>query len=156
MRTFAIVLVVFATACSTDKGTGPCAAAGISLDSRFPGGSVDGHPDPLGAAAAAQARAGRIRDAAWIRQPANAKEKVQVGDYLLVNDKIAVYIEAAGRSDAYLPFGGGILGIEPLGPDGMPAGKSQYGETLVGLSRQAIDPDSVTVLNDGADGKAAV
>src|SRR3954447_4298997 len=141
MRVCPILFLVLAAGCSTEKATGPCAAAGISVDSRFPGGSADGHPDPLGAPAAAQARAGRIRDAAWIRQAANAKEKVQVGDYLLMNDKIAVYIEAAGRSDAYLPFGGGILGIEPLGPDGMPAGRSQYGETLVGLSRQAIDPD---------------
>lgn len=154
MRDVAVAALVLLAGCSTSDG--PCAGAGITQASRFPAGSVDGHADPLGAMAAAQARAGRITDAAWIKQPANAKEKVNVGDYLLINDKIAVYIEGVGRSDAYYPFGGGILGLEPVGPDGAPTGTSQYGEAMVGLSRQAIDPDTVSVLKDGSDGGEAI
>ena len=160
MRASLLVLsfAVAGTGCSSGKTAmvDPCAAAGITVDSRFPGGGLDGHPDLLGARAAKQARAGRVRDAALIKQPANAKQKITTDDFLLINDKIAVYVEAAGPSDSYMPFGGEVLAVEPVNDDGMPAGISQYGETLLGLSRQAINPDSVTVLNDGSDGKAAV
>src|SRR5687767_858449 len=134
----------------------PCASRGITVESRFPHGSPDGHADVPGARAAGQARAGRIRDVAWIRQSDDAKQKVRVGDFLLANDKVALYIEAEGPSDGYMPFGGEILAIESVGDDGLPRGKSQYSETLFGLSHQAIDPDKVTVLADGSDGKAAI
>jgi hypothetical protein len=122
---------------------------------RFPGGG-DGSTDPFGAKAAGQARAGRIRDAAQIVQPENARNKVRVNDFVLANDKIAVYIEAEGESDGYNPLGGDILALETIGADGRPTGVSQYNETLVMLSRQSVQPDKVTVLADGADGKAAI
>jgi hypothetical protein len=153
-----VVLAACITACTPKppENNGPCAAAGITPESRFPAGSRDGHPAPAGAKAAGQARAGRITEARLIRQPDNARQRVRLGDYLLINDKIAAYIEAEGPSDGYLDFGGEILAIEPVGPDGLPLGVSQYGETLVTLSRQAVKPDSVTVLADGSDGRAAV
>ena len=139
-----------------DGGAGACAAAGITPASRFPLGQPDGHRDPLGAKAAGQARAARITDAAWIRQPATARQKVRLGDFLLINDKIAAYIEAPGASDGYQPFGGELLGLEPVDAMGSPSGTSMYGETLLGLSRQAVDAESVTVLADGSDGQAAI
>lgn len=156
-----LAVLAACTACITacpekPPNNGPCAAAGITPESRFPAGSRDGHPDPAGAKAAGQARAGRITDARLIRQPDNARQRVRLGDYLLINDKIAAYIEAEGQSDGYLDFGGEILSIEPVGSDGLPLGVSQYGETLVTLARQAVKPDSVTVLADGSDGRAAV
>lgn len=134
----------------------PCAAMGITSQSRFADGSMTGHPDPFGAAAQGKARAARIRDQAWIRQPSNARQKVQLGDLLLINDKIAVYIEDTGLSDGYQALGGEILAIEPVGSDGKPSGTSQYGETILAFSRQAVGPERVTVLSDGSDGKAAV
>lgn len=134
----------------------PCAAAGISEKSRFPNGSPDGHADPLGAKAASQARASRISNAAWIRQPDNARQQIRLGDFLLINDKIAVYIEAPGVSDGYQSLGGDILAIEPVLNDGKPSGTSQYGETLLVFSRQSVGPETVSVLNDGSDGKDAV
>jgi len=126
------------------------------MDSRFPHGDPNGHADPSGAATAGQARAGRILDAGLIRQSEDAKFKVTVGDFLLTNDKLAVYIEAEGASDGYMPFGGEILAISPVGSDGKAVPISEYGETLVAFSRQAVKPDKVTVLNDGSDGKEAV
>ena len=135
---------------------GPCAAAGITTTSRFPGGSADGHPDPLAATARGKARAARIRDASWIRQPENAREKVQTGDFLLINDRIAVYIEAGKSSDGYQGLTGDILAIEPVGADGKPTGTSQFNETFIALNGQAVGPDQITVLNDGQDGKAAI
>src|SRR4051812_49239353 len=120
-----------AAACSSDTANAvvpePCARAGIFQASRFPGGSADGHANPAGAKAAKEARAGRIKESSLIRQPANARNKVRLGDFLLANEKIALYIEDAGESDGYNTFGGEILAIEPVGDDGLPMGISQYG-----------------------------
>lgn len=152
--------VIFA--CSSDNG--PAAAdqdaeapvCDGNLDAfRFPGGG-DGSGDPFGAKAAGQARAGRIHDAAQIVQPDNARNRVRVNDFVLANDKIAVYIEAEGPSDGYNPLGGDVLGLETVGADGRPMGVSQYNETLIMLARQTVQPDKVSVLADGSDGKAAI
>lgn len=122
---------------------------------RFPHGT-DGHSDPLGAAGAHQARAGRISRASDIAQPADAKSKIRVGDFVLANDKIAVYVEAEGVSDGYLPFGGEILGLEPIGPNGRPLGVSHYGEAAILFGLQTVSPDKVSVIADGSDGGAAI
>lgn len=154
---------VFACSSDDDGGSNPSPAPDASepvcdgnLDAfRFPNGG-DGSSDPFGAKAAGQARAGRIKSAAQIVQPENARNKVRVGDFVLANDKVAVYIEAEGESDGYNPLGGDVLALETVGPDGKPTGISQYNETLIMLARQSVQPDKVTVLADGADGKAAV
>lgn len=153
---------VFFACSSDDGGTSPVdhdagepVCPGNLEAFRFPNGT-DGSSDPFGAKAAGQARAGRIRDAAQIVQPDDARNKVRVGDFVLANDKIAVYVEAEGESDGYNPLGGDILALETVGADGRPTGVSQYNETLVMLARQSVQPDKVTVLADGADGKAAV
>jgi hypothetical protein len=122
---------------------------------RFEHGT-DGHADPLGAAAASQARAGRIRRAQDIAQPADARHKIRPNDFVLANDKIAVYIEAEGASDGYFPYGGEILGIEPIGPDGRPQGVSYYGEGTLMFGLQTISPERVSVLADGSDGGPAI
>lgn len=152
-----VALVV--VACSSSGGGGdapPDGACAADIASRrFPGGG-DGHADPYGARAAGQARAGRIKDAAQIVQPANGRNRVRVGDFVLANDRIALYVASEVRPDGYSPFGGKLLGIEPVGPDGRPRGRSVYGETFFLFSTQVVAPDSVTVLADGSDGKAAV
>ena len=146
-----------AVACSSDPEPPEDVGCGNDLESfRFEHGSVDGHADPFGAKAAKQARAGRVRDASMIRQPADARLKVLVDDYVIANERIAVYIEKEGRPSGYAPFGGEILAVEPVGDDGRPLGVSEYGETLMLFSRQTVKPDKVTVLADGSDGKAAV
>ncbi|MFH1922349.1 MAG: catalase/peroxidase HPI, partial [Planctomycetota bacterium] len=76
----------------------------------------------------------------------DARQKVRLGDFLLVNSEIAVYIEDGGLSDGYAMFGGEILGIDKVGPDGAPLGLSRHGETLVGLAAEMINPESVTAL----------
>lgn len=151
-------------ACSSDGGSSsgadPDAAAPVcdgNLEAfRFPAGSSDGSGDPFGAKAAGQARAGRVRDAAQIVQPDNARNRVRVNDFVLANDKIAVYIEGARESDGYNPLGGDLVALETVGADGRPTGVSQYNETLIMLARQTVKPETVTVLADGSDGKAAV
>jgi hypothetical protein len=118
-------------------------------------GDPDGHPDPLGARAAGQARASRITDSSWIVQP-QARQRIRLNDFLLINDRIAVYIESGGLSDGYAPFGGEILSVDKVGEDGRPMGLSRYGETLTGLSNEMLEPDSITVMADGSEGGDAV
>ena len=163
-----LLLAPFAAACSsTDEAAAPAADAGTSSDADVEAapscsdlvlegtGSPDGHADPLGARAAGQARAGRIHDAAQIVQPDDARQRVRVGDFLLANDKVAVYVEDRGLSDGYARFGGELLAIDKVGDDGRPLGLSHYGETLVALSTEMIHPTSITVTHDGSDGQAA-
>lgn len=125
-------------------------------DAPFPPGDPNGHPDPFGAKAAGQARAGRIQNNDQIVQPAHDREKIRIGDFWLANDKIAVAIEDKGLSDGYARFGGEILAIDRVGDDGRPAGVSYYHETLLGLSIEMVDPTSVAVLKDGSDGGEAI
>lgn len=139
-----------------EENAGPCAAMKVSNKSRFAAGDPLGHRDPLGAKAAKQARASQITSDDWIRQPDPSRHRINKGDYLLINDKIAVYIEAPGVSDGYQPFGGDILALERVLDDGKPAGRSKFGETIASLSRQVLAAESVSVLSDGSDGKAAV
>lgn len=135
---------------STSSGPPPCSLA------TFEAGSPSGHADPFGAKAAGQARAGRIADVAQIAQPAHGRQQIETGDYLLINDKISVVIEAPGESDGYAPFGGEILAIDAVGDDGKPRGVSMYNETLVGFALQIVKPTSVGVIADGSDGKEAI
>jgi hypothetical protein len=142
-----------ASTTTTPTTTGPaCALEGSTFDP----GSPDGHANPTGAKAAKDARAGRIKDLSIVAQPAHGRQRIEVGDFLLTNDKIAVVIEDKGHSDGYAPFGGEILAIDRVGDDGRGLGLSMYNETLVGLTLQMIEPRSVGVLADGSDGKEAV
>ncbi len=122
----------------------------------FEVGDPNGHADPFGAKAAGQARAGRIASLDGIAQPAHGRQHIDVGDFVLANDKIAVYIEDKGISDGYARFGGEILGIDAIGDNGKPRGLSRYVETLTGLSIEMINPTSITVLSDGSKGDEAI
>ena len=147
-------------ACSSDDehpSDPPVAACEGDLETfRFPLGSPDGHADPFGAKAAGQARAGRVRDASQIVQHADARAKVRIDDFVMANDRIAVYIEAEGRLSGYITLGGDVLTIDTVGDDGRPRGLGLYGETAIAFARQSVKPDKVTVLADGSDGKAAI
>jgi hypothetical protein len=122
----------------------------------FADGNPTGHADPFGAKAAGQARAGVVTNASQIVRPKDARNRVNVGDIIIANDKIAAYIGGARKTDGYVPYGGKVITIDVVGPDGKPLGVSEYGETLFAFSRETLSPDAVTVLNDGSDGKAAV
>src|SRR4051812_10908443 len=133
MRRAWLILTPLLTACSArlnlpPEPTPPAPVCELE-GSRFEVGDPVGHLDPLGARAAGQARAGRIADVSIIAQPAHGRQRIEQGDYLLINDKIAVVIEDRGLSDGYARFGGEILAIDKVGEDGKPMGLSFYGET---------------------------
>lgn len=163
-RTFATVALAtnLAAAGCSDAPTPPppppggaAAACPAGMLVELDVGDSKGHPDPLGAKAAGQARAGAIL-ASQIPQPAHGRQKIEDGDFLLVNDRAAFVIENKDLSDGYARFGGELLVVDRVGDDGKPLGLSYYTETLTGLSNEMIDPTSVTVLKDGSDGGEAV
>lgn len=156
-------LAALGAACSSDPATDTTGQppASTPLTCELPAapietGDPNGHPDPFGAKAAKQARAGRLTDASAIVQPAHGRQRIRPGDFVLVNEAIAVAIEDAKTSDGYARFGGEILAIDRVGDDGRPAGVSYYNETLIGLAIEMIRPSSVTVVRDGSDGGEAV
>lgn len=119
-------------------------------------GDANGHIDPFGAKAAGQARAGRIQDVSGIAQPGHGRQRIQNGDFVLINDRIAIVIEDKGLSDGYGRFGGEILSIDRVGEDGKPMGLSHYNETLFGTGVETVEPTSVSVIADGSDGGDAI
>jgi hypothetical protein len=139
------------TSSSSSTGDPICDPSTLAFET----GDPDGHPEPFGAKAAGQARAGRIA-AADVVQPAHGRQRVEAGDFVLVNDRVAIFIEDKGLSDGYGRFGGEIVALDRVGDDGKPVGGSYFGETLQAISLYQIDPTSVTVMNDGSDGNAAV
>jgi len=153
----ALLLVSLVVSCSSDEEPlpqilQPCPLTGAT----FAVGDPNGHPDPFGARAAGQARASRIKDGATYPQPAHGRQRIETGDFVLINDRIAVVIEDKGLSDGYGRFGGELLAIDRVGTDGRPMGISKYNETLMGIAFDTVKPTSVSVLKDGSDGKEAV
>ena len=165
MRALVAALVlppIALVACSKDEelagggDPGECGPTGPKPGDRFVGGNPDGHADPFGAKAAKAARAGRVRDASMAVLGENPKGRVLPGDYVLANEKVAVYISGRIVTDGSLGFGGKIVAASPVGDDGRPLPISDYGETLIGFSRQSLLPDSITVLDDGSAGGPAI
>ena len=122
---------------------------------RLEAGDPDGHPTPW-APPRGRVAAGRIATVAQVPQPAHGRQRIEQGDYLLANDKGGVRHRGQDVSDGYATFGGELLSVDRIGPDGLPLGRSYYIETLLGVSNEMIDPTSVGVLADGADGGSAV
>ena len=82
-------LVSFLVGCGgelpVDDGTTTSSQTCYMAALTFGLGDDQGHPDPFGAKAAGQARAARIR-AAQVPQPATGRQRIEDGDFLLIND----------------------------------------------------------------------
>jgi len=159
----AVVLTLFGasfaafSSCSDDE-TNPTPSGDPTCETdvaTFEPGDPNGHADPLGAPQAGQARAGHI-NASDVPQPAHGRQRIEDGDFVLINDKIAVVIEDVGLSDGYGRFGGEVLAIDQVGAEGQMRGVSRFVETLVGVGIKSINAESVTVVNDGSDGGTAI
>lgn len=156
LLTLLTLLAVPIGSCSSDAPKGAAEPTCALVGATFPAGDPNGHADPFGAKAAGQARAARIKDANVYPQPAHGRQKIATGDFVLINDRVAVAIEDKGLSDGYGRFGGEILAIDRVGDDGKPMGLSKYNETLVSIALDTVNPTSVSVLADGGDGKEAI
>lgn len=99
-----------------------------------------------------EVRAGVIVEAAALLTGPTAKGRV--GDYKLYNDQVAFIIAAAGRAAGFNPHGGTIVDADLIRQEGE-AGHSTFGEVIVGVDLSVIEPSSVEVISDGADGTEA-
>jgi hypothetical protein len=138
----AFALLVVLSAC----GDNACPLA-------FSDGDSDGHAAPLGASAG-EARAGRLRAADLPVVPSGLVTWTE-GDFVIANDRVALVIEDAGPSDLYDPWGGRPVGLARM-EDGAMVEPNNFGEFFLLTNRSTIVTESVTVLNDGADGEPAV
>ena len=143
------MVVCALAACGGGGGSGPptCAVG------PFPTGDADGHPAPL-AAGPGEARAGRVR-AEDLPPVPSGLVTWKAGDFVLANDRVALVIEDAGDSDLYDPWGGRPVGLARVS-GGKLVEPNNFGELFLLTGRSTVVTDSVSVINDGRDGKPAV
>jgi hypothetical protein len=100
-----------------------------------------------------EVRAGIVTDEAALFGGAAAEG--ELGDFKIYNDRVQFIIEAAGESQNYVEYGGSLVDLDIVRPEGQ-VGHDLIDDasTMVGLGRM-FDADSVTVINDGTDGKPA-
>ncbi|MFH1809512.1 MAG: CehA/McbA family metallohydrolase [Pseudomonadota bacterium] len=84
-----------------------------------------------------------------------------LGDYLLENGKIRVIIQDVGFSRGFAVFGGGLIDADLVRPQSNKGsqggnGKDLMGEMFPAFFLEALDPKTVTVVNDGTDGEPAM
>ncbi len=116
-------------------------------------GDPDGHAAPL-AVGPGEARAGRLSAADLPADP-RGLFGMRAGDFVLANEHIAVVIEAARVSDDFNPHGGQIAGVATLEAAGL-ARPGTVGEPSFTFGSTSLATEAVTVLDDGADGSAAI
>lgn len=116
-------------------------------------GSLDGHPDPLGAGPT-EARAGRIT-AAELPPVPSGLITWKPGDFVLANDKVAIVIEDVGDSDLYDPWGGRPVGLARV-EAGHLVEPDNFGEFFILTGRSTIMTESVSVIADGSAGGPAI
>lgn len=149
-------LSLASTACTSSTEAPPPVSCAPAIED----GDAEGHADVFGAKAAGQARAGRLGDPMAIPGPAHERQPFLAGDYVMANAHISAVIEGVRSgerpSDGYGRFGGELVALDRVGEDGRPLGTSFYTESLVGMGIATVDPEVVTVLQDGSDGSAAI
>jgi hypothetical protein len=139
---------------ATATDAGPDAPEPMACEAAVPfeTGS-EGHAMPLGASAT-EARAGRLTEA-MLPVDRTGLGVFRPGDFVLANDRIAILIEDAGDSDIYDRYGGRPVGLARV-EEGALVDAADFGEIITGLGGNLVDTQSVTVMNDGSDGQAAV
>ncbi len=139
-------------ACGDDNGTSVDAGFVCEFPLDFEIGD-DGHADPL-ASALGEARAGRVTATDLPSSPGNLGV-YEDGDFVIANDRFALIIEDVDDSDLYDPWGGRPVGLTSI-ESGTMTQASNFGEMYLFTEGQTVITESVTVLNDGSNGEAAV
>ncbi len=81
----------------------------------------------------------------------------QIGDYLLENDRIRVIVHGPGISRANTLYGGTIIDADLQRPGASGGrGNDQLGELLPSFNLEIMNPVTVRITSDGADGGPAV
>jgi len=101
-----------------------------------------------------EVRAGVVTDDAALFGGVSAEG--QIGDIKIYNDRVRFVIQNAGESHYYVGYGGSVLDADIIRPFGQP-GQDLIDDssTMIGIGRM-FDAETVEVIDDGSDGKAAV
>ena len=101
-----------------------------------------------------EARAGVVTDETALFGGISAEGRA--GDVKLYNNRVQFVIQAPGDSSYYVGYGGSVIDADIIRPDGQP-GQDMIddGCMMVGLGRM-FNGETVTVINDGQNGEAAV
>ena len=152
MRKYILLLGIVA-GCGDDGGSNDAGNGCDDPPGPFETGDPNGHATPLGAVED-EARAGRLVEG---QLPPSTFGLLtwEVGDFVLANDRIALVIEDVGDSDLYDPWGGRPVGLARVSGGAM-VGAADFGEHFFMVGPSTILTTSVTVMNDGSDGGAAV
>ncbi len=99
--------------------------------------------------------ANRVTDSAdLIPGPAQAG---RVGDHVIYNARARFVIQAPGRMIGVVPYGGNLIDVAPVLPDGQPAAADHFGElSLVYQLGRTCEHTALEIVQDGAGGGAAV
>lgn len=138
-----------------DRGdAAPDVAPVMCTPRMFEQGSAEGDPNPLQVPAGG-VRAGRL-EAGELPTDRTGLGYARAGDYVLVNERIALIVEAARSSSGYDPWGGKPVGIARVA-GGRLIDAGDFNEMMLGLGRFTVATESVSVLRDGTrDGVAVV
>jgi hypothetical protein len=111
-------------------------------------------PDLTERLSAGEVRAGVITDESALFGGISAEGRA--GDLLIYNDRVRFVIQAARDGDYYVGQGGGVIDADIVRPEGQ-LGRDAVDEWsgMYGLGR-LLDPESVVVVSDGADGEAVI
>lgn len=155
VRWFVLVLAIGLAACGevTSASDARVDAPRCAAPDTFAIGSIDGHAEPL-RAAAGEARAGRVTASDLPPDPAGLATWA-AGDYVLASDRFALVISQPERYEVYDPHGGRVRGIARV-ERGELVDPADFNVAILGLGRFVVATDSVTILSDGSDGGAAI
>ena len=83
-----------------------------------------------------------------------------VGDFLIENDRIRLVIQKPGFSRGFGVYGGSLIDADlrrprEQGSSGDGIGNDQFGELFPAFFVQAVDVDTVRIVDDGTDGGPA-
>ena len=139
---------------AASEDTAPVDASPITCDAPPTLATGDeGSPTPIPVPDGA-ARAGRIA-AADLPISWSGLAVWEPNDFVLANEHVAILVEDVDRSDLYDPWGGRPVGITRV-EDGRLVDAADFGELFVLAGRHTVLTESVTVMNDGSDGEAAI
>lgn len=85
----------------------------------------------------------------------------EVGDYMLENGEIRVVVQKRGYNRGSGVFGGSLIDADVVRPRNQGDvlggnGRDTFGEMFPAFFFEMIDPEAITVVNDGSDGEAAI
>ncbi len=111
--------------------------------------------DPTVAAAAGEARAGRIRDGGEAALFGGLAAEGQAGDVMIYNDRVRFIVQGAYRSHGYIDTGGSIIDADIVRPEGQ-LGRDPIDDVFIshGIG-WLFHADTVEVASAGGDGVAA-